>query len=367
MEETWEKQEITETLFSVIPAEAWIYENNFIPQANATEVKNIATAYVIWDYNWEIAKVNSWSTRYILAVPSIINWDMTLTDFINIISNKKLVYNWYGNLPASYTWTIFDLNWWFDYSETWWIIVYSGSINDLINNEDSRLTLTKNLQNFYSWTILENVWNIKQLVETEIDIENPSDEAKVLAWWTIDNAMSTNIIKDLNINWLYWWEEQWSESISYSIVQICDIDAVYPIAREISNLVDCVTIEWVTTCWRDSVTPNYSSWYVTKYDTKWIEINSWSLVSPAWWLASWDSDRDWIITRYDKIICWRFICDVDQNWIVEYADLSLISRSRGRIVTPKFSHYFWDGDSDGILSIGDIRSCLLYVWPFPSD
>ena len=180
------KNEEIRTLFSIIPAEAGIYKNNFIPQANAADVKTTATAYVTWDYNWQIAKVNSWSTTYILAVPSIINWDMTLTDIIEVISNKKLVYNWYANLPSSYTWTIFEINWWFDYSQTWWIVVYSWSIEDLKTDEDARLSLISNLQEVYSWTILENTWNIKQLIDTEINLNTPTDEAKTLACWTID-------------------------------------------------------------------------------------------------------------------------------------------------------------------------------------
>ena len=190
------KNEELKNLFSVIPAEVGIYKNKLISQANAADVKTTATAYVIWDYNWQIAKVNSWSTTYVLAVPSIINWDMTLTDVIEVISNKKLVYNWYGNLPSSYTWTIFEMNWWFDYSQTWWIVVYSWNINDLKSNEDSRLSLISNLKWVYSWTILENTWNIKQLVETDINTNTPSDDAKTLACGTVDFWLGINTIVD---------------------------------------------------------------------------------------------------------------------------------------------------------------------------
>ena len=182
---------------------------DLINKSYANDIKSIATAYVIWSYNWQIAKVSTWSTTYILAVPTIINWDLNLTDIIEIISAKKLVYNWYWNLPSSYTWTIFEMDWWFDYSETWWIVVYSWSISNLETDEDARLELISNLQDVYSWTILENTWNIKQLVETDIDTEDPSDEAKILAWWTIDNSIWTHIVEKLELTW-GWWSSWWS-------------------------------------------------------------------------------------------------------------------------------------------------------------
>ena len=108
----------TKNEFQIAAALEWSPVANIFPQTYASTVKTAATAYVKWNYNWQIAKVQSWSTTYILAVPTIINWDMTLTDIITILESKKLVYNWYANLPSSYTWTIFELNWWFDYNQT---------------------------------------------------------------------------------------------------------------------------------------------------------------------------------------------------------------------------------------------------------
>ena len=43
------------------------------------------TAYVKWNYNWIIAKVTNWPTTYVLAVPTIISWDILLTDIMDII------------------------------------------------------------------------------------------------------------------------------------------------------------------------------------------------------------------------------------------------------------------------------------------
>ena len=98
---------------------AWIYEwdriasNNIIIDTYAAQQK--ASVYVKWDYNWKIIRANTWSLSYILAVPTIISWDITLTDIQEIINQKKLAYSDYQNLPDSYMWTIFEMNWWFDF------------------------------------------------------------------------------------------------------------------------------------------------------------------------------------------------------------------------------------------------------------
>ena len=270
LKDIWEKQEITETLFSYISAEAGIYEKRVIPQANAADVKTTATAYVTWDYNWQIAKVNSWSTTYILAVPSIINWDMTLTDIISIISNKKLVYTWHGNLPDSYTWTVFKMNWWFDYSQTWWIIVYSWSINDLKTDEDARIELITNLQGVYSWTILKNTWNIKKLLETDIDTDTPSDEAKLLACWTIDFWLGTDTM------------EEGCENSQNEIL----------INDTISDRLDNLIWYYHDSMWLTSVIQDGDYYIVTWY-------SDWDLSTLTWWTTS-PGGSDFLIAKYDK-------------------------------------------------------------------
>jgi hypothetical protein len=65
---------------------------SIVPKANATSANLWWIAYVKWTYNWQIAKIQSWSITYVLAVPTIINWDMSLTDIIEVLNNKKLGY-----------------------------------------------------------------------------------------------------------------------------------------------------------------------------------------------------------------------------------------------------------------------------------
>jgi type II secretory pathway pseudopilin PulG len=177
-----------------------------IPQANASS-SIPGTAYVKWNYNGQIAKVQSWTKTYVLAVPTIINWDMTLTDIIDILNDKRLVYDWYSNLPDSYKNTNFVIDWWFDYSQTWWIVVFSWSINDLKKDENDRVLMIKNMQDYYKDTIIKDNDNIKNIVDLNIDLLNPSEWLKDLAKETVENNLNESVKED------YWlvdiWEELW--------------------------------------------------------------------------------------------------------------------------------------------------------------
>jgi hypothetical protein len=50
------------------------------------------------------------STTYLLAVPSIIASDLSIPNLIDIVSNKKLVYNGKKNLPANYNGSMFNVD-----------------------------------------------------------------------------------------------------------------------------------------------------------------------------------------------------------------------------------------------------------------
>ena len=308
----------------------------FVSQANAADVKTAATAYVIWDYNWEIAKVNSWSTTYILAVPTIINWDMTLTDIIEVISNKKLVYNWYGNLPSSYTWTIFEMNWWFDYSQTWWIVVYSWSINDLKTDEDARLELITNLQGVYSWTILENTWNIKNLLETEINLDTPTDEAKTLACWTVDFWLGTDTMKEG----------------CYSMGDI--------ITTNVDNRVfrNCSYWDWADTpyiCdeanWSDRF-----EFYI--WSSPWFGAIVLDKITWLYWQSDWATQ--WIMNWYEaKVYCSNLILWSFQDW--RLPDITELHSIRNHPTSPPLDTAFF-AISTWFIAERHLWSSTTYAW-----
>ncbi len=121
-----------------------------------------AIAIVTWHYNWQMTKTLSGTNCWILAIPTIISNDIeTSTDIVDIVTNNRLVYNGYYNLPASFRTSKFKVDWWFNfqpnnlltYSDTW-------SCNELINKTSytARVNMLKWLQDAYSGTILKNIW-----------------------------------------------------------------------------------------------------------------------------------------------------------------------------------------------------------------
>jgi hypothetical protein len=67
-------------------------------------VSTIATSniYVTGEFNGLIAHGQDADTHYIIATPSIMTYDYDDTDILSILTNQKLVYNGYENIPASY-------------------------------------------------------------------------------------------------------------------------------------------------------------------------------------------------------------------------------------------------------------------------
>ena len=230
-----------------------------LTQANAAS--NISwTAYIKWTYNWQIAKVKSWSTTYVLAVPTIINWDMSLTDIVEILNKKKLVYNWYSNLPASYSWTSFIMDWWFDYSQTGWLVVYSWSIEDLKTDKNKRLELTKELKDYYSTTVISNDSNFKKLLETNINLLTPSEDAKLLADSIVENNLDEYIKDNYNL---------WEVAIAAIAPPTVPVWLNSQFQTDTAFEVSWDTATWATQYWL------YLSWNLVKYVSETSSIINW--------------------------------------------------------------------------------------------
>lgn len=166
-----------------------------LPKTNASwEV--IAKAYVLWTYNWLLTKaVAEWSCN-ILAVPSIITNDLYLRELQQIVDNNAFVYRWYRNLPSTYKSSKFNVYWWLAFKPNK-LVVYSDSIwcEDLVNmtNHVSKLNLLKSLQDAYVWTILQNEWEINNIVHENININKTSNSTLSLSINTVNNTLWWNV------------------------------------------------------------------------------------------------------------------------------------------------------------------------------
>jgi len=124
--------------------------------------------YITWNYNWKIAKVVVWNTEYILAVPSIINWDMSYDRLEDIISNQSLSMIGFDNIPDSY---------WVNnpndvvFVNRWSFVVFSWS-TETLSGSVAQESFLENLQNAYSWTVIEDSWDISDIINVTEDNED---------------------------------------------------------------------------------------------------------------------------------------------------------------------------------------------------
>ena len=320
----------------IIEWEALWMNNNLISQSLAWTVE--ATAYVSWNYNWLMTKTLNGNACKILSLPTILTNDTTVTDLQDIITQKRFVYNWFKNLASSFKWSKFKEDGWFDFQPAQ-LIAYSdtGSCADLTANTwswtSARVTLLQWLQNSYSWTVIENEWEIKNVVNVVIDENNPSTEVVNLVWnlvnnnfwgkvvlgWNTSNTTSTvtceNIVTqsqvdDLNAIWqtddliMYWdliWDIYFDYAVDwpFTISQYCN--DVYTmtfyvtdwINSDLSLVYNAMNNLWQFTYWwsdyltkktvLDSI-PHLNLWITWWYDTSvftWTNLE-WLYLDSLW-------------------------------------------------------------------------------------
>ena len=193
--------------------------NNILLQANARTWRKW-TAYTAWNYNEQVVKVSTGWLTYLLALPTIISSDITNSDIVNIVDNKKLVYKWYSNLPASYTWTTFEVAWETDLNLTNNLVVYSW-ISIPKTTQEVELFIT-NLKQAYIWTDLETNINYKEIVSIDT---NDSSAMSTLwlamvdknLWWdgVIQPLITQTICENAWWSWVtsaedvYIWANRW--------------------------------------------------------------------------------------------------------------------------------------------------------------
>ena len=156
-------------------------------------------SYIRGTYNEIMTKVSTWSVDYVLAVPTIISWDIYLTDVVSLMNENKLAYNWSSNLPHSYSWTIYNMRWEdINYSlvQPLKVLLFSGSLDDLMADIDKQVQLLENVQDVYSWTNV--IWEndiITNITNLTINTVTPSENDKFVASTTIKYALNLDWIK----------------------------------------------------------------------------------------------------------------------------------------------------------------------------
>ncbi len=289
--------------------------NILVPQAFAASGQ-VVSAYVKGTYNWVAARVSTWETAYVLAIPSIVSSDLSITDVVNYIDNNKFVYHGFQNLPDVYRNSVFEVDGGSIEYKPKAIVVYSSGSFDALDEVSVQLQLLKNLQEAYSGSLVVNSEALNRNIQlTPIDLESPSSNAEYLAcniskyilrsgecegsfslpWeWvsgscdlqpSIDNAVfHTWSPTSTGQVWVY--DEAWSEDCSWlcnvwymkGTWESCEVDLYTPYCESQPTIDNAVFNE-------GSPTATGQVWV---YDEAWSEDCSW-LCDDGYLKGAWES------------------------------------------------------------------------------
>jgi prepilin-type N-terminal cleavage/methylation domain-containing protein len=174
---------------------AWVLENQVVshltPSTFAWDQE--AEAYVRWNYNGKFLKVRTDTTTYLLWVPSIIASDITSVDLETILTNNRLVYKGYKNLPASFSGTVYNTNPTdgFTFGSAPYVgdqlVLFVWDTQDLETDPAERVALLDKLQASYSGSVIKDTPSISDLLAVE------SSEASNYITIALNNILKMNI------------------------------------------------------------------------------------------------------------------------------------------------------------------------------
>ncbi len=137
-----------------LDAEEGLWEQVFsFLTPNKAQAAQIETAYVVWNYNGFMVQVSVGTDSFFIATPSIITRDISDTDVISAIENRKLVYHEFFNIPHSYNGYL-PLDGWFNFNVSD-PVIFSGSVDDL-KLEQNLLDFNSRLKYIYATTPTES-------------------------------------------------------------------------------------------------------------------------------------------------------------------------------------------------------------------
>ncbi len=165
-----------------------VTNSNFLNKTYAWIWDKIWTSVVVWRYNWKVLKVKDWTSLYLLAVPTIISWDLSLTNLEDIFSNKKFAYKWSNVIAWNYKGTEFNTDKTYDFNPIVYEL-YHWAIKPLTLSENERIILLRKMQLAYESTILEKQSNYIDFSNEKlpIDLLNPTKKVKQFSCFFVKN------------------------------------------------------------------------------------------------------------------------------------------------------------------------------------
>ena len=331
---------------------------------NTYAAEKTATLRITWNYNGQILKVPKNTVTYILAVPSLITSTWGILE--DIIQNKKLLFNWFKNLPLNYANSSFkqvwETGWDLDLVTPWNLIVYEWSIEDLKTDVTKRTELVTNLKLAYNGTDIEteplivnlvlvdtkektevavlwanllnnNLWASLEIAADKIETDpNITSALTFVSTWDvwIDEWVSgfNNLKLPLQNNWIYdfivdWWD--WNIDI------ITEWDQIETTHNYLNNWIYNVKIDWLIDWFAFNF---WSVWNDNKDDwDKLIDINNWWTVK-LWknWFQFWNVENLVSFSAQDSpdlshvtSMNWMFANAISFNWDLSNFDTSNVT------------------------------------------
>mgnify|MGYP001942307539 CR=1 FL=1 len=336
--------------------------NSFTNKANASW--NIPVrSLVVWNYNWLSLSTSTGWLIYVLALPTILSYDTTETDIIKLIDKKTLAYKWYWNIASSYDWTVFKIDWWFDYDPSIFVL-YWWTYDNLINNESEWIQLLNNIQSSYSWTILEESPIFDSILWVEIDLLNPSKIVREIAYDLVNNQLDLDLPLELT---------SWPNWLTYDLSNSLLDNDTRSIAQDTSSNMWFATKNGVSTfIWNTWWSYAEADWLVNK-DVRtvlqasawemWFATNKWiSTLSGSVWTtynkSDWLIDNDVVDLIQDS--SWNFWF-ATKKWVSKYDgsswhDYTTADGIANKIVTWITQSVWWD------IRISTIDGVSKYDW-----
>ncbi len=343
---------------------AWVLE---VPSWIITD--DSFKAIVTWDYNGEmIAARISW-VNTILSIFSIVATDISSPTLSEIISGKYFVYDWFTNLPHSFS-DFYIVSNWNDFASKN-LVLFSWDLMDL-NDRNTRLILLENIRLAYLWLeSLQNSDRAEKVLSTIIDMENPDSNLIDFTCDTVEyklkypiecnneyfyafyfDAWITNFA-DVDFSWINWddihyifyewwawdymwvWTDDWLSVYDFDIDDWIYIDETnYLIDDNVKEIVEdsnwniwVATKEWISKygfwSWLPWTWTNYHTWNSTLPDEEVVALaidsngDIWAWTDD--WIAIYDISADaWLspITEDNSGLVEDDITDIimDSNW-----------------------------------------------------
>ncbi len=253
--------------------------------------------YIIWNYNWKIVKFSTWWLDYIITTPTIIASDLSNTDILDVIENKKLSFNTFSNLPNSYSWVILDNN---NFDFSWWDnIVFKWSFEKLYSSKNEKMKLYEKIAKRYNFSFLEWKWKYKIFSDTYSDSLNPTtqyiDHTCLIIWDLIKDNNNRKCLE--NKDDILKWE-------AYTWVLLPNWETNYVWQWPLWDVYNYW--QWIQTANHDR-SNLWLKWWLNK--TIWVKWKLFTKNKNAtnyfWWEdINWDSKENMLYWFWWKLILW---------------------------------------------------------------